>query len=87
MSELRRELTSADQVDVPVSFITWSGLRKLWDLLEAATSVGANGIPLTRLRVLTTTYTGATEARALEALGNLFIMSCMVKKPGIRGLI
>ena len=71
LSELRRELTSADQVDVLVSFITWSGLRKLWDVLEAATTVGAKGIPPTRLRVLTTTYTGATEARALEALGNL----------------
>jgi len=71
MTELRRELAAADQVDVLVSFITWSGIRKLWDVLEMATTVGAKGQAKTRLRILTTTYTGATEVRALEALGKL----------------
>ena len=70
-SELRAELSAADHVDILVSFITWSGLRKLWDVLEAVTAVGANGAPRTRIRVITTTYTGATEARAVEAFAKL----------------
>jgi superfamily II DNA or RNA helicase len=70
-AELRAELGSANQVDVVVSFITWSGLRKLLDVLETVTAVGADGQPRTRLRVITTTYTGATEARAVETLAAL----------------
>ncbi|HRQ57414.1 MAG TPA: hypothetical protein PLN31_08345 [Azoarcus taiwanensis] len=70
-SELRAELASADHVDIVVSFITWSGLRKLLDVFESATAVDARGHPRTRLRVITTTYTGATEARAVEALAAL----------------
>lgn len=70
-AELRAELGSADRVDIVVSFITWSGLRKLRDVLEAATAIGADGLPRTRLRVITTTYTGATEARAVEELAAL----------------
>jgi superfamily II DNA or RNA helicase/HKD family nuclease len=70
-AELRAELNSADRVDILVSFITWSGLRKLWDVLEAITAVDASGNPRTRIRIITTTYTGATEARAVEALAHL----------------
>jgi HKD family nuclease len=70
-SELRAELGSADRVDIVVSFITWSDLRKLLDVLESVTAIGADGQPQTRLRVITTTYTGATEARAVEALAAL----------------
>lgn len=71
LSELRRELSSCDQVDVLMSFITWSGVRKLEDILHSATAVGADGRPGTRLRVLTTTYVGATEVRALDLLARL----------------
>ena len=71
LSELRRELAAAERIDVLVSFITYSGIRKLLDVLQAVTAVGADGIPGTRLRVLTTTYTGATEVRALDALARL----------------
>ena len=71
LQELRRELASADQVDVLVSFITVSGVRKLRDVLEQITAVGGDGQSATRLRVLTTTYTGATEARALDELSRL----------------
>jgi superfamily II DNA or RNA helicase/HKD family nuclease len=70
-AELRAELSAADRVDILVSFITWSGIRKLWDVLESVTAVGANGQPRTRIRVITTTYTGATDARAVEALAKL----------------
>lgn len=71
LSELRRELAACDQVDILVSFITHSGVRKLLDIFQSATAVGANGQPRTRLRILTTTYTGATEIQALDELARL----------------
>ena len=71
LTELRRELAACDRVDILVSFITHSGVRKLFDILQAITAVGADGEPRTRIRILTTTYTGATEARALDALAGL----------------
>jgi len=75
LQEIRRELASSDQVDILVSFITVSGVRKLQDVLQQVTAVGAQHPgqtqPKTRLRVLTTTYTGATEARALDELARL----------------
>lgn len=71
LSELRRELSACDQVDILVSFITLSGVRKLLDILQLATAVGADGRPRTGLRILTTTYTGATEVQALDALARL----------------
>jgi hypothetical protein len=61
LTELRREIACCDQVDVLVSFITVAGVRKLFDILQTATAVSAAGEPRTRLRILTTTYTGATE--------------------------
>ncbi len=75
LQEIRRELASSDQVDILVSFITVSGVRKLQDVLQQITAVGAKQTgsdrPVTRLRILTTTYTGATEARALDELARL----------------
>ena len=71
LQEIRRELASADQVDILVSFITVSGVRKLQDVLQQITATGAQGQSATRLRILTTTYTGATEARALDELARL----------------
>jgi superfamily II DNA or RNA helicase len=75
LQEIRRELASSDQVDILVSFITVSGVRKLQDVLQQITAMGAQqqgqGQTKTRLRILTTTYTGATEARALDELARL----------------
>lgn len=71
LNELRAELACVDRVDILVSFITWSGVRKLIDVLKAATALDANGNPQTRFRILTTTYIGATEARAVDALAEL----------------
>lgn len=71
LTELRRELAACDQVDILVSFITHSGVRKLLDILHAITAVGSDGQPRTRVRVLTTTYTGATEILALDELAKL----------------
>jgi len=71
LQEIRRELASADQVDILVSFITVSGVRKLQDVLQQITALSAQAQGTTRLRILTTTYTGATEARALDELAHL----------------
>jgi HKD family nuclease len=71
LQEIRRELASSDQMDILVSFITVSGVRKLQDVLQQITATGARGQGVTRLRILTTTYTGATEARALDELARL----------------
>ena len=71
LAELRSELAACDQVDILVSFITHSGVRKLLDILQSVTAVGADGQPQTRLRILTTTYTGATEIKALDELATL----------------
>lgn len=71
LQEIRRELASADQVDILVSFITVSGVRKLQDVLQQITALSATNRTVTRIRILTTTYTGATEARALDELAHL----------------
>jgi superfamily II DNA or RNA helicase len=61
-SELRRELASADGVDLLCAFVRWSGIRVLLPELRDART---RGVPI---RVITTTYTGSTEPRALEEL-------------------
>jgi superfamily II DNA or RNA helicase/HKD family nuclease len=65
-AELRAELVSADHVDLLCAFIKWQGLRLLEDQLNGLKRRG------TPLRVITTTYLGATDARALDALVNDF---------------
>jgi len=72
LQEIRRELASSDRVDILVSFITVSGVRKLLDVLQQVTSQGGQaGSTGTCIRILTTTYTGATEIRALDELARL----------------
>lgn len=71
LNEFRAEMAAVDKVDILVSFITWSGVRKLLDVLRLATALDADGNPRTRFRILTTTYIGATEARAVDALAEL----------------
>jgi superfamily II DNA or RNA helicase/HKD family nuclease len=63
--ELQAELAAADRVDALVSFVTWSGFRRLRRTLEEHAQAGKH------LRLLTTTYTGATEAAAVHALAAL----------------
>lgn len=60
--ELRRELESADSVDLICAFIKWRGLRLLESELSALKERGI------RLRVITTTYMGATERQAIDEL-------------------
>lgn len=77
LQELRAELRSCNRVDILVSFITVSGVRKIVDLLEDITSTDATGQSKTHLRIITTTYIGATEQKALDTLANL--PNCSVK--------
>ncbi len=62
--EIRAELASADRVDVIMAFVKWYGLRLFDDKLIALRD---RGIPV---RVITTTYMGATERPALDRLVN-----------------
>lgn len=71
VAELRREAAASDSIDILVSFITVSGVRKLIDVLRTATSADAAGRGRTRIRVLTTTYMGATQLDALDELAGL----------------
>jgi superfamily II DNA or RNA helicase/HKD family nuclease len=70
--EIQRELASADRVDVLVSFVKWTGFVELRDALRAfADRHHDRALPTLPLRVLTTTYMGATDLEALEALVEL----------------
>jgi len=59
---LEREIESADRIDLIIAFIRWSGLRLIAPKLRAFIERGGT------LRVITTTYTGSTERRAIEHL-------------------
>ncbi|HEX2850248.1 MAG TPA: DUF3427 domain-containing protein [Acidimicrobiales bacterium] len=63
--ELAAEITSADCVDLLCAFIKWQGLRLL---IEPLRELVRRGVPV---RVITTTYVGATERRAVDALVEL----------------
>ena len=68
-SQLRKEIATCDRVDILCSFIKWSGLRVLLDnLSELAKRSGGNG-PV--IRVITTSYMGATDPKAIEMLRQL----------------
>ena len=64
-SELRAELASADSVDLICAFVIWSGVRHVRDALRGVIERGG------RVRVITTTYMGATEPRAVDELFKL----------------
>lgn len=62
--ELRLEMLSSDRVDLLVSFIKWSGIRCLKEALETYTKDR-------KLRVITTSYMGASDYHAIEFLSKL----------------
>ena len=65
-AEFRAEMESADTVDLLCAFVRWTGLRLLEPALEQLKERGA------KLRVITTTYMGATERRAIDELVNRY---------------
>lgn len=60
--ELRTEMMTADRVDILVSFIKWSGLKLL---LPAFEFLAERAIPV---RIITTSYMGASDPHAVEWL-------------------
>ncbi len=63
--EIIKEIVSANRIDILVSFLKWSGVRLIRPALEEATRRGC------RIRIITTTYTGATDKSSIEALSQL----------------
>lgn len=64
-SELKKEILSSDRVDLLVSFIKWKAIVILREAFREFTEKGG------KLRVITTTYMGATDAKAIDELSKL----------------
>jgi HKD family nuclease len=65
ISQLRKEILTADSVDILCSFIKWSGVRIIEESLRI---LADSGRPI---RVITTSYMGATDLKAVEALARI----------------
>jgi superfamily II DNA or RNA helicase/HKD family nuclease len=61
-SQLKAELQSATEVDLICAFVIWSGVVTLLDELRGVVERGG------RVRVITTTYMGVTDPKAVRAL-------------------
>jgi len=64
-TEIKREIQSSDKIFWLVSFIKWTGIRIFKKELESFTRSGK------QLKIITTSYMGATDAKAVEFLASL----------------
>lgn len=65
LGELNKEIITSNSIDLLVSFVKWSGLRCIIDSLREATMSGK------KLRIITTSYMGATDVKAIDELSKL----------------
>ncbi|WP_432938304.1 DUF3427 domain-containing protein [Kribbella sp. CA-253562] len=77
-TELRAEIDSSNEVDLLCAFVKWYGLRVLEPELKRLRLRGAP------LRVITTTYMGATDRRALDRLVRDFGAEVKVQYDALR---
>lgn len=66
LSELVRDIASADHICMIVSFLRMSGVNMIYDELKKFCSKKGHS-----LRIITTTYCGITEGKAVEKLASL----------------
>lgn len=66
VTEIERDIESADQISMIVSFLKLSGINLIYDSLKRFCEK-----PGHKLRIITTTYCGVTDAKAVERLSSL----------------